>query len=89
MGIFKDREEIILIILNVCGCISQMSTVEYGFPTIGGLMPVSGASGFIANTKFSCEKGTENSHWGLIHPFAKDPCFLFELSLLISKYKLS
>jgi len=33
-----------------------MSTVEYGFPMIGGLMPVSEMSGSIANTEFSCER---------------------------------
>jgi len=43
-------------IFDVCHYFIQMSTVEYGFPMIGGLMPVSEISESIANTEFSCER---------------------------------
>jgi len=40
-----------------------MSTVEYGFPMVGGLMPVSKINESITNMEFLCEKEIKKSHW--------------------------
>lgn len=40
----REIEDINFNFFKVLLCIYQMGTVEYGFPTIGGLMPVSGTN---------------------------------------------